>query len=262
MSTGNRTTKPAKGAVRTWVISVGAVVILLAPFVFLIVMQLGFVHGEELSRDTLRRRRFHYYEIPFLHLQLTGITRHPNSDDLAKHLADSKIIPLRQELPANWDLVTGSRGAVVVSRGDSSILCAYLDAEDAEGKRVWLEWSEKNPALASVFWPEVLLAVQDQLYSLVPDLFSVAASAESVGPFRTTLLLTLAAKYCEHAQIQQQLGRHENAVTLFNSAIRYDPEHVDSLRGRARSLERLGESEKVAQDASALRNLNSDQSGQ
>ena len=162
-----------------------SVLVLLAVLAY-VTITLGHVYGEEIASETFQRRKFNYFQLPIIELQISGITRTDSTGELENFLIDEKIISVAAtktppDESIRWDLVNANRFGVIFMRGEAEILCHYLDAKDADEKNVWIEWSEENPKLAKVIWPAVVSVAQQELYIFVPELLDLATSARDPG---------------------------------------------------------------------------------
>ena len=141
----------------------GGLLILIAGATF------GLFGGEEFSPDKFSRRRFYYYEIPLLHIQVTPVVRISQQSELETYLTRHNYVPKATRVPPRWDPIFFHRGGASYWRGDAAIVCAYLDAR-RDDELSWLAWSKTNPELAQVLWPLVAKVVRQEVYSFVPDL--------------------------------------------------------------------------------------------
>ncbi|MDP6720563.1 MAG: tetratricopeptide repeat protein [Pirellulaceae bacterium] len=221
---------------------------------------LGHVTGEEIASATFQRRTFEYFQVPFIELQISGISRTDSTGVLEDHLIDEKIISVaKTKTPPDesirWDLVEAHRFGVIFSRGEAEILCHYLDAEDADENNVWVEWSKDNPKLAKVIWPAVVTVAQQELYIFVPELLELAGNATDPDALKTQLAELQSRQYLRVATTLQQLARHELAVELFSHSLDRSPGDIDALQRRAVSLAALGKTEKAEADLAQVREL-------
>jgi hypothetical protein len=182
----------------------------------------GWVSGEEFSPDSFQRRRFSYYEIPLIHLQITPVSRESSTNPLENHLATDMLG--QSAVEPRWDLVWARQGAQSPEFGDASILCAYLDARDSNGDLFWKTWTEKNPQLAKKLWTTVLELAQQQLYLLVPDVFALAAQATDAASLEQNIGQLLADRYELLARTQVQRGNAQLARQLAEEGLRYAPQ--------------------------------------
>lgn len=223
--------------------------------VLITIAQYGLVTGEEFSAENFSRRQFTYYEIPMIGIQVWPIDRTDKTNDLERFLISEKLINevKTSDAQRRWDLVLATHGSadgqqLVFSEGQARILSSYLDAENADKKNVWLEWSKQHQELAKVVWPIVAKLARQELYVFIPDLLLAARGAADAAEFQQRMNRMLAEKYLDLAKTQQQLGRHELAVELFTECISLAPQLADALTGRANSLSELGEKDRASAD--------------
>jgi hypothetical protein len=207
--------------VRWWFFLLAAAVLLVIGYVSTRIF--GAVYGEEFSPSTFQRRRFSYYEIPLVHLQITPISREDYSNTLETQLADEKLVLSGESHDARWDLVWARQGAQGPSYGDASILCAYLDARGEQQSLRWKTWTDENPELAKILWATVGRLADQQLYLLVPDVFGLAAQATEPSSFQQAVSDLLADRYELLARTQRELGDDPLARQLAQEGLHHDP---------------------------------------
>ena len=216
--------------------------------VILCTMWIGGVQGEEFSPDTFQRRRFSYFELPLLRVQVTPIDRIDITNSLEKHLTANGFIAPQNAASPQWDLVTVSSSSEVAEEGDALALCNYLDAVDSNGGNFWLQWTKDNDAKAKVLWPEAARLARQQLYILLPDLFRAAKGPGDAAQLRAEIARIAAQRCVQLAAAQQQLEEHEIAVELFSQALEYEPQNADYLQQRAASYASLGQQQQAQDD--------------
>jgi hypothetical protein len=198
-----------------------ATIIAYATFVF------GNVEGVEFAADAFLRRKFDYYEIPLLRIQVSGVERSDSTGPVENYLLAQKLVQLSTQASSTtrrWDLVSARQNSVPRAFGEAGILCRYLDMRDTEGAHLWLSWSKDHPELARILWPEVQNVAEKQLYFLIPELFQRARQATDGKRFRTEIKQLLAARFLWLADTEQQLGRVSQADAYRAAARAYDPE--------------------------------------
>lgn len=140
------------------------------------VMVFGTVYGTEICPETLERRYFYFREIPLVRWQVQATWHLDQTGSLEKHLASSNLL---KPAPAKktWHVINIGRGLSGIRKNDPEILVRYLDARDSNQEVFWLEWTKKQPQLASHVWQGVCdLAVAGE-YTTIPDLLELARSA-------------------------------------------------------------------------------------
>jgi hypothetical protein len=242
---------PRRASLLQRLIFVIGCVIGLAAILIYTVFWFGHIRGEEFAPECFRRRTFQYYELPLLGWQVWPIRHRDSTNPLESYLSGERLIGARKAPTEDtrWDLVMATRGITgsrVVAHGDARILCSYLDIQDAEGNRVWLEWSKKNGPLAKVLWPAVADVSRQQLYLFTPDLLQLAERATTAGNLQREISRTLGDRYYQLAESHRQLGRHDTAIELYSQALAQVPDHVGATRGRAESRAALGKQDEAA----------------
>src|SRR5438477_289513 len=146
--------------------------------VFLATVTFGRVHGTEFCPQTFERRSYSYYELPLLHIQMTGERHEDLTGDTEKHVTSNKYITPAVNGKKDWHVLVGSRGTRLRRPGDAGILLQYLDAEESSNVYRWVRWSEQNTELAKVLWPAVQCVALHDMYIFVPELFDLAKSVD------------------------------------------------------------------------------------
>lgn len=155
-------------------------------FAYTLTVSLGAVHGIEFCPQTFDRRSYSFFEIPFLRLQVTGVRRETLTKTAETYLQSKKLIVPPPGKP-EWHLVEGVHGPHPPHRGDAAILLQYLDAQDADDKHRWIEWSDKHAELAKVFWPAVQKLAIHELYVFLPELFELAKNNDDPKALKSQL---------------------------------------------------------------------------
>ncbi|MGE0756383.1 MAG: hypothetical protein AB7F89_16470 [Pirellulaceae bacterium] len=217
------------------------------------VLMFGSVEGEEFDADSFTRREFRYHEVPLLGWQVSPVWRQDITNDLESYLKSAKLIGISATQAPQWDLVIARRGGLsrnsnLLSQGNARILCQYLDAQDDEKQRVWLQWSKERPELAKIVWPAVAHLARQELYIFVPDLLVLARGATDATHLQQRMNAHLVDRYIAFGQAQQQLSNHQAAIELFTEALALFPSSAEALVGRAKSLTTLGMNDKASAD--------------
>ncbi len=225
------------------VIAMAVLLLIAAPF-----LRYGSVVGEEFSPDRFRRRSYHYWEIPLLHVQVTPLKKQDETNDLEKYLVQNKLILVANQPRPRWDLVALRRAEVPAPPRDAEILCRYLDLTNSEGELVWLQWTKNEPQRAKVLWPAVAEAARRDVYVVMPDLFHMAEKADDAAQLKQRIARHLATRFARLADVHQQLNRHDRALQLYAAALSYDAKSDRALAGQAKSLRAQGKA--APEDAS------------
>lgn len=235
-----------------WLLRAGMTVFSLAAFALLgllLTLMFGGVHGTEFCPQTFERRSYSFYEIPWIGIQVRGVRHVDRTGPVEQHLVKQGLIP-RPPKPSerSWHIVYGMRGGAARQKGDAVILMNYLDAEDAEEKYVWLDWSQKNPQLAKALWPAIARLSRDELYIFIPELVALTKQVQDPSEFRQKLDVSLADKLFQVAQRYQEADNHAAAVRYLDEALRITGERADLRRARAKSLAAQGDQKRAAID--------------
>jgi hypothetical protein len=152
------------------VLTTAAVVLFSVVFVWMF----GSVYGTEICAETLERRTFFYLEIPFVQVQVRGVSRIDISGELEKHLVKTNLVSSPPANKKTWHAVHSGRGIFGLKTRDPMILVRYLDARNASRDLAWLSWTQANPKAAAVVWKGVTdLAIAGK-YTSIPDVLEAA----------------------------------------------------------------------------------------
>lgn len=212
-----------------------AVTLALALVLLLSVVLFGEVEGEEFSPDLVQRRRFSFYELPLLRWQISPIRHFDVTGDLEEQLVTDKLVTKPSGTP-RWDLVRIRTGREML--GEAFVLSEYLDADRGTGRH-WEQWTKDHLPLARVFWPAVISAARDKLYTIVPDLLSTVRGTSDPEELKRRLSRVFVARYSELAAWHQSHDAHETAVEIYDAALRHDPHDSELQAGRTKSLDQL-----------------------
>ena len=214
----------------------GALGLILAGIVFVyVVLYFGSVRGDEFSPDSFQRRGFSYLELPLIGVQITPINHTNTTNDLEKYLAAQKLFPTPTKPENRWDLVLAGKGLRNTTQGDARILCMYLDATDEDGDSIWLKWSEEHVEMAKIVWPAVAKLARQELYSLIPELFVLARSANTPEQLQQKIDQSLADNYLLIAETLEALQQNDIAAELFAEVVHHAPDRAELVRGRNKS---------------------------
>ena len=134
----------------------------------------GRVAGVEFAPSHFQSRRFSFYEIPLLHLQITPIKRERFSHDIVRFIRQTQLPPASGE-PSRWDVVRISQGPHD-HPGDASLLLDALRWDHGVGKtkRDWRSWTQTRPQDASWFWSVISRLANQEMYLVMPPLLEFA----------------------------------------------------------------------------------------
>ena len=201
---------------------------LLAVFLFIgfiLVANFGNVNGEEFSPSTFKRRQFYYYEVPWIHVQVSPIFRDDSTDEVSTYLKSTDWLTLTPKSAEPWHLVSGYSGSQARQRGDASILTHYLDAVDADGSHYWEDWSQANAAHAKVLWQEIAEVARQQHYLLIPTMMALAEQSLDTPPadLASALNRHIVEHYRDWARNEEELGHDQAARTLYEAWLAREP---------------------------------------
>jgi len=199
-------------------------------FVFLATVTFGAVHGTEFCPQTFERRSYSFYELPLVHIQMTGERHEDLTGDTEKHITSNKYIAPGTG-KKDWHVLVGSRGTRLRRPGDAGILLQYLDAEESSNVYRWIRWSEQNNNLAKVLWPAVQRVALHDMYIFVPELFDLAKSADDAMALQQDLDKFVAGKLLILGRGMSE-RKDPAAVQVLDEAIALDPANVQLKEAR------------------------------
>lgn len=139
----------------------------------LVTLVTGRVEGTEFAPSNFQMRAFTFWEIPFIRLQVTPISRTPTPLQATNYIISRKAIALPKKGTETWHLVTIQRGLNETTLADAEILTTYLNLKRGS-TFFWEQWSRDHWDAAVVFWPVVQKLAQRELYLILPELFELA----------------------------------------------------------------------------------------
>ena len=198
---------------RIWTILIISIVAL--PVISIMVYGSGERSGKEFSPDDFMERRFSYNQTPLVNWVLRKKTYSDSTPFVAKELiAEGLIIPIRSKIKP-WHLTSDSGSSVVVSHDcDARFLTEMLDEiGDDNESYFWLQWNEKYPKSAKIFWPMIADLARKEMYLKIPEVLDWASEVESDNPeeFEKLLNEKVALLYLEMGTIDFDLNRHLRA---------------------------------------------------
>lgn len=181
----------------------------------------GHVSGEEFSPEKFIIRRFVYWQVPVINLQVWPVSFTKvsgNEDALAKHIRMNRLNGDVSLEPPKWDIVSMNQVGRATKRGDASILTSYLQQPQGAGMESWLTWSTDHPHLAAELWPLVARLAHEDLYPVVATLLE---ATRGLAPERfDTELREIAARDCRSIAVAHRTaGQVERADSLESLAI-------------------------------------------
>jgi len=191
-----------------------------------IVLVQGNVAGSEFAPSHFQTREFSFYEIPFVHWQITPIRRRNTTDTVARQIRMSGWITApRGKKPSRWHLVRLSRGP-----SETAALASLLTDELRIGgsNDFWKTWNKRFPARAAVVWPVVQRLASRELYVLIPELLQLARSqsgGDDGNQLQRRIDAWLVEQYAALVQDMRAAERTDLADELLDEARRDYPDH-------------------------------------
>lgn len=221
---------PRRGRVlRRWVIGLSA--LLLTLLLLLIVRFQGHVSGHEFSPSHFRQREFSFYEIPLIHLQITPIRRSGSTPATALYIRQSSLIKTPTGTPADWQLVSISRGITGTTPADPQLLIDQMKLQQG-GDYYWKQWSIDHAKNATVFWPIIQELAKRELYIVMPSIFELAQADLEPSELTAQIDTLLKDEYFALVKDMDAADRGELAQQLLAEALSDYPNDVrlQSLR--------------------------------
>jgi hypothetical protein len=201
-----------------------------ALLVFLATVTFGGVHGTEFCPQTFERRSYSYYELPLLHIQMTGERHQDLTGSTEKCITSNKFVATING-KRDWHVLVGSRGTRQRRPGDAGILLQYLDAEESSEVYRWVRWSEQHTELAKILWPAVQRLALRDMYVFMPDLFDLAKQVDDTAKLQEQLDRYTAAKLLVLGQRLTQ-NKDAAAVKVLDEALALDPNNAEIKQAR------------------------------
>ncbi len=214
---------------RRWVVIVAAILSTL--MLFAVVRLQGRVTGQEFSPTHFQVRKFSFYEIPLLHLQITPIKRSGNTPRSATYLRQTSLISKPQGPPTLWHLISITRGITGTTPGDAHLLVDQLTLT-TDSNPFWRQWSIDHPQHAAQLWPLIQRLAERELYILTPGLLELALIEQPVGKFAQQADQWLLEEYIKLVQDMREAKRDELAGQLLEEALSDFPGDAELLRLR------------------------------
>ncbi len=212
-----------------WVIVVSTLGVAL--ILFLVIRTQGHVSGVEFSPSHFQQRKFEFFEIPWIHLQVTPIKRSSSTSDAAQYIRQNGLITVPQGQPIQWHLVSISRGLTGSTPADGHLLARHLSLD--HGSSFWRKWSEDHPQSAAILWPIVQRIASRELYVLLPKTLELAHQLGDSAEFSDIVNNQVRTDYLSIARESRASGRVELAQDFVNEALGDYPNDPDLLALRA-----------------------------
>ncbi len=216
---------------RFWVIAVSLLGV--SFILYLVIRFQGHVSGTEFAPSHFQQRTFSFYELPWVHLQITPIDRSSSTPAAAQYIRQNNLISVPAGQPSEWHLVSISRGVNVATPADGELLMRQLRIDT--GKNLWQTWSEDHPQAAALFWPLVQRTAARELYVLLPRMFEIAHEHTDVAALDPKINEYLRHEYAALIRESVAANRRELANELLaESLLDYadDPTLLEIQAGR------------------------------
>ena len=202
----------------------------------IIVGLFGRVEGEEFCPQRFTVRRFRYYQIPFLHLQVAPVTFSPSSrgnGPLSTYLRTKKMLSSSGS-KVRWDIVYLGEVSLDSSRGDAEILIQYLEQPGAIGTKSWLDWTKdpEHEEVGRFLWPLISKMAEDHLYILMPDVFDWARAATDRDAFVARVRSKLPARIQRLADAER-LRKNNDRASQLEGVVNFIDKLEEAVPGRS-----------------------------
>jgi hypothetical protein len=193
---------------------------------FVIVRLQGHVSGQEFSPTHFRVRKFSFYEIPLLHLQITPIKRSDVTPRSATYLRQKTLIRAPKGIPTTWHLVSISRGLTGSTPADADLLVEQLTIGLDRGD-FWRQWSIDHPQRANILWPLIQRLAERELYVLMPRLMEMSQTDQPAAQFSQQADQWLQQQYVSLVNDMRAAERDQLADQLLEEALSDFPESAE-----------------------------------
>jgi len=218
---------------RSWVVVISTLALSL--LTFFIVYTQGHVTGREFAPSHFQLRKFSFYEIPLLHLQITPIRRSGETLPAATYVRQSTLINSPKGAPKDWNLVFLSRGLSGTTPADAQLLIDQLEMY-GQSDPFWRKWSIDHPKHAAIVWPHVQRLAQRELYVLVPMVLELAQKEMPADSLATKIDDLLKRQYRLLVTDMLAADRGELAQTLLAEAVSDYPNDAELQKLNAENL--------------------------
>jgi hypothetical protein len=127
----------------------------------------GDAHGVEFSPDLFCHRSFHYRT--WCGIKLPPTQTHVWRSKVDEYVHNNGFATSANVDNPRWDFVKGFAPGVKGWTGKAKHMCQALGCWEDSDK--WVVWSENNPELAKVVWPQVVEWASDQKYYAISTFF-------------------------------------------------------------------------------------------
>ncbi len=183
----------------------------------------GGVSGTEFSPTHFETRSFRFFEVPWLHIQISPIRRATSQSPTSRFLANKSMIHASRGTATTWHLVTLTRGPLGTTEADAKLLTdqleLYVHHKTNQSDHHWVQWSKNESAKAKVLWPVVQKLAMRELYVLIPRLFTLALDSPDENALQISIDDYLQSNYREFISEMRDAGRPELAAELLREAI-------------------------------------------
>lgn len=216
--------------VKRWVIVIATV--MLVCVLFLVIRLQGYVSGVEFAPTHFQQRRFSFFEIPLIHLQITPIQRTAETPSTANYLRVNSLVQTHRGSPTTWHLVSITRGLTGATPADAQLLTSHLNLEHG-GDQYWRTWSVDHPQHAKVLWPIVQDLAIRELYLLMPPIFEIAQIEQTPSDLQAQVEARLKSDLALLIQDLRSAGRTELADQILAEALQDYPSDENLLKLRS-----------------------------
>lgn len=198
---------------------------MLAALFGVVVFIFGSVSGQEFSPQKFRIRRFSYYQIPLLRLQILPVRFSPvggTEDALALHVRQNQLNKSVAGSTTEWHVVEMQEAGRATFVGDANILTNYLKQPGAAGTDDWLEWSTEHSDSAELLWDAVARMADKKMYVLIPELMEMARRESTAADLESAISTLLAKELRQFSKAYSETGDGAQADVLAKLAAEYD----------------------------------------
>lgn len=183
---------------------------------YLVVRVQGRVSGVEFSPSHFQQREFEFWEIPWIHLQVSPIKRTSSTPVAARYIRQKSLITVPSGPPTQWHLVSIARGLSFPRPADGQLLTQHLSLGSAPG--FWGQWSQDHPQAAATLWPKVQQIALRELYVMLPQTLELAQQLGDSPDFAQRMDEHIRNEYATMIEQARAAGQTDLAAELLAEA--------------------------------------------
>ena len=181
---------------------------------FIVLSISGNMEGREFSPENFSIRKFTYNKIPFFDWVISPKETVDQTGAVQADLVNLGFLP-STTAAKNWHLISelNVSSSLLPPECDARFLTHYLELQDSNGVLAFVDWNEKHPHLAPLFWPHVIEMARQESYLKIPEImeFALTNCPKNPNEFSDVLNTLVAEAYLELGKIDYEQGRLKRA---------------------------------------------------